>query len=101
MEKKEEKKLHYLLIGLGNAKTHEDSKRQWKEILEHIDQELSKAREEGRQEQAKLDRELYGMSFEEIKKKYPEDKSPLAPMESFYEGWKGLMGPMGGSPYKD
>ena len=42
-----ETKLHYLLIGYTNSKTLEDSKRQWKEILEHINQELSKAREEG------------------------------------------------------
>lgn len=47
--------------------------KQAKELLDFIEQELDRAREEGRQEQAKLDRELYGMSFEEIKKKYPEE----------------------------
>ena len=33
----------------------------------YIDQELDKAREEGRREQAELDRTLYGVSFEHIK----------------------------------
>ncbi|MFA7628723.1 MAG: hypothetical protein WCY37_04960 [Candidatus Dojkabacteria bacterium] len=46
MEKHEERKLHYLLIGLSTAKTNEDSKRQWKEILAYIDYELDKARED-------------------------------------------------------
>ena len=36
----------------------------------YIDQELDKAREEGRKEQAELDRSIYGMSFEEFDKKY-------------------------------
>ena len=54
MENKEEKKLHYLLIGYANSKTLEDSKRQWKEILEHINLELDKAREEGRREGSEI-----------------------------------------------
>ena len=42
-----------------------------------ISSEIEKAEERGYEKgvgnQAKLDRELYGMSFEEIKKKYPKE----------------------------
>ena len=40
------------------------------QLQEIIEQELDKAREEGRREQAELDRSIYGMSFEEFDKKY-------------------------------
>ena len=40
----------------------------------YIDQELDKAKEEGRKEQAELDRSIYGMSFEEFDKKYKLSK---------------------------
>lgn len=36
-------------------------------LVDFIKQELDKAREEGRREQAELDRTLYGISFEHIK----------------------------------
>lgn len=39
-------------------------------LLDFISQEIEKAREEGRKEQAELDRSIYGMSFEEFNKKY-------------------------------
>ena len=39
-------------------------------LYDFISQELDKAREEGRKEQAELDRSIYGMSFEEFDKKY-------------------------------
>ena len=40
------------------------------ELAKHMIEELDKAREEGRKEQAELDRSIYGMSFEEFDKKY-------------------------------
>ena len=40
------------------------------ELASFISKELDKAREEGRKEQAELDRSIYGMSFEEFDKKY-------------------------------
>ncbi len=49
-EEEWEKKFHYLLIGYANAKTHEDGKRQWKEIRDYFREQLSLAREGGRQE---------------------------------------------------
>ena len=42
----------------------------YKELLTYIDGLLDRAREEGRKEQAELDRSIYGMSFEEFDKKY-------------------------------
>jgi len=40
------------------------------ELNGFIQKELDRAREEGRKEQAELDRSIYGMSFEEFDKKY-------------------------------
>jgi len=42
----------------------------YQEMADFISKELDKAREEGRKEQAELDRSIYGMSFEEFDKKY-------------------------------
>ena len=39
------------------------------DVLDFILEEVDKAREEGRKEQAELDRSIYGMSFEEFDKK--------------------------------
>lgn len=47
-----------------------------------FDQELDKAREEGKEEQAELDRSIYGMSFEEFIKEYkPVEDLSLSPKE--------------------
>ena len=47
------------------------------DLIDFIQKEIEKAEERGYEKgvgnQAKLDRELYGMSFEEIKKKYPKE----------------------------
>jgi hypothetical protein len=77
MEKKElERKLRMLVIftdgdGQGQATntTLEEELGEYamQKVSDIFSQELSKAREEGRREQAELDRTLYGVSFEHIK----------------------------------
>lgn len=77
MEKKElERKLRMLVIftdgdGQGQATntTLEEELGEYamQKVSDIFSQELSKAREEGRREQAELDRALYGVSFEHIK----------------------------------
>lgn len=49
-----EKRLHYLLIGYASAKTNEDSKRQWKEILDYIQSLISQAVQEAKEEMDRL-----------------------------------------------
>lgn len=67
---------YYFKLGdNGLVKKEDDQLIFNREVLEaFIKQELDKAREEGKREgkeyQAKLDREIYGMSFEEFDKKW-------------------------------
>jgi len=49
---------------------HYDGTYSTSDLVKFIQQELDRAREEGRKEQAELDRSIYGMSFEEFDKKY-------------------------------
>ena len=61
-------------------------------VLEFILEELSKAREEGRREQAELDRALYGVSFEHIKnadfEKILLEYVDKAREEGYQKGWE-------------
>ncbi len=87
MEKKENTgtKLSVLLCNLVDYVRGDDRPLVFavmQEIIEYFEQELDKAREEGKEEQAELDRSIYGMSFEEFNKEYkPVEDLSLSPKE--------------------
>ncbi len=62
---------HWNLEGWGdNVPEDDDLEKELTGIVTFVFEELDKARAEGREEQAELDRSIYGMSFEEFNKKY-------------------------------
>ena len=67
MEKKEREKEVMQIVTMIKDNLFKDWKADVSPLLEFIEQELAKAREEGKREQAELDRALYSVSFEHIK----------------------------------